>query len=695
MKRFILLMGSLMMISGCLSLSDLLFEIRGDQICLTQGSRTLWTRDHVEVRTPDGNTAVFPLKLEGNVLIAHLGQFGTFQEALDSERGIIRGRISLDVNTDDPFLVRCPFSMPKPDEQPYFMIPCFLYGSNALATSTGRQPKLDYGKPPGIPNGGAFSTRADRSSHPGVITVVDGRVCLIGIREVMEGVDEDQRDPWKSRFVNTGLFVETSDPAEDRVGFTLGYRHDPYRYTGKTHNPDSPKQDEYRFGWIRNQKGKTLTVRTFYFADLAERIPDHARAIRAYYEELHEAPRKRAGRGEAMEKIGQAQLEDAWNSRYKYFRVTDWGEPGEGDIAWTGGMQNAWPLIQAGLKINRQDFVDTASVYIDYLVNHGMNEKAGLFYEAKQGDDWKVAGWWHGNMGFGNNPKHSAYLNGQASYYILKSWEALGGEKSHWLETAKRVIETAIRSQRADGAYPCLFDAQTGEGANYTGFQSCWFVPGAAMLYKITGESRYLESARQALSWYHGFHEQGELYGTPMDTHGAVDEEGNLAFISACAELHKITRDAEILKMGEDALNWEWTWKFAYNTVHSNEPLRSLLWSSCGGSVTSTHNVHIHQMNNLVVDDMYYLYQQLGEDAYIASRIKDTCIWGLGTFNRFDKEFGFGETGWGTEQFFHSDGLQDMNGPWDGGIWYGHLAWATSCVMAACASDVPDEFFGE
>jgi hypothetical protein len=117
-------------------------------------------------------------------------------------------------------------------------------------------------------------------------------------------------------------------------------------------------------------------------------------------------------------------------------------------------------------------------------------------------------------------------------------------------------------------------------------------------------------------------------------------------------------------------------------------------WSSAGGSITSTHNVHIHQMGNLVAGDIYYLYTQIG-DQYIADRLRDTCIWGLGTFNRVDGEFSFGKAGWGTEQFFHSDGLQDNNLPWDGGIWKGHIPWAVACVLLNCAEDIPDSFFGE
>jgi hypothetical protein len=658
----------------------------GGDLELRLGERSLLRRSEVLVKTQDGEVQAFPLSYDGSRVTADLGDFGQYTETLVPQSGSIRGEIQLTVQTDTPFAVHCPFEMDKPAEKPYFMIPGFLYGSNNLKSSRGRQPKLDYGGAVGYPASSMFYTRADRSPHPGVIVVSGGAVFLVGIREVLQGARFEPEDVWSSRYVNTGLFLDTSGVAGDALGFTLGYEHSPRRYRGKTNNADTPTEDEYRYGWITGLKGKTLTVRTFYFADFADRIPDHSKAIRAYYYELHEAPKKVATRQEALEKITRAHVEDAWQPDRKVFYLND-NYSHEGNIAWTGGMQDAYPLLKAGLRLGNKEAQAVAQDFIHNLAGTAMNEEAGLLFEASVNGEWKVSGWW-------GYPTHSAYLNGQASYYLLKSYLLTGGKHQAWLETARQVLETALASQNSEGAYASQFDPENGKGVDYDAFQSCWFVPGMAVLADITGEERFLESALKALNHYNQWHQRGELYGTPMDTGKAVDEEGNLAFLSACAELHRLTKRPEILRMAEDGLNWEFSWKFAYNTVHTNEPLKSMDWSSAGGSITSTHNVHIHQMGNLVAGDIYYLYTQIG-DQYIADRLRDTCIWGLGTFNRVDGEFSFGKAGWGTEQFFHSDGLQDNNLPWDGGIWKGHIPWAVACVLLNCAEDIPDSFFGE
>ncbi len=650
------------------------------------GNKLIYTRRKITVKTANGARSEFPLKLENNRISADLGEYGFYSETLQTNRNAASGNVELTVRTAEPFLVECDFEFEKTGNAPYFMIPGVLYGTNNLK-SGGDQPKLDYAGKIGGANdsiSSKFSTRSDRSSHPGVITVDDKIVRLVGVREIMRGAEYESKDVYESRFVNTGLLLDTSEKTKDVVGFTLGYEHFPRRYKGKVPFEKAPQANRYRFGWIKNLTGKRLSVKTFYFADAAKDLRDSAKAVRAYYYNLHESPAKRATRQEALEKLTRAQTDDAFLPDRRIFYVTA-KNPGEGDIAWTGGMQNAYPLLKAALKLKDRRAEAAATAFIDNLTNNAMNERANLFYEANVNGKWQVTGWW-------NYPNHTAYLNGQASYYVLKSYELTGRKNRKWLDAARDVIDTAVKSQNRDGAYAAQFDAANGRGIIYDEFQGAWFAPGAALLAKITGEKRYETSASKALRHYNEWHKRGELYGTPMDTKNAVDEEGNLAFIVGCAELHKLTNNPEILRMAKDALDWEWTWKFAYNTVHTNEPLRALKWSSAGGSITSTHNVHIHAMGNLVAGEIYYFSTKL-PDQYIADRLRDTCIWGLGTFNRFDGEFGFGKTGWATEQFFHSDAVQDVNEPFDGGVWYDFLPWSAACILLNVTENIPNRFF--
>ena len=657
----------------------------------------LFYRDHIIIKTPDQQSYKFKLKYENAAFKASLGNFASYTEHLSLQDDAIIGKICLTVYTDQPFIVQCPCRFIKPDQPPYFMIPGFLYGTNNLATSDGQQPKFNYGGPVDWPNSSLFYVRADRSTHPGLICIRDGTGMLVGIKQVMtdESGGPVQRQPeseWAPAYLYNGLMLDTHDPDTDMIGFQLGYENAPARYSW-VREPWVPKHNEYLFGWIEGQSGKTLQTQTVYAAAAAEQIPDYGKLLRTYYTVLHEPPVQRSGRNEALRKISRAICDYSWDADKKGFVLVD-GENTGADIAWTGGMQVAFPLLKTAKKTGDSHAKKIALQFIDNMCRTALNEKAGLLHEEYRDGAWQVTGWWgvrEDCFNFGDQPLHSAYLNGQAVYYLLKSCEL----ETHpdWLRTARTVLDTAVRSQRSDGALAVFFDPETGDGIDYDGFQPCWFVPALVLLYKFTNEKRYLHAAENALEHYHAYHLNGELYNTPMDTHRAVDQEGNLAFIIACVECHKLTGQSVYLDLAMQGLSWEFSWKFACNTVYSAEPLRSMNWSSCGGSITSTYNPSIHPMGNLIAGELYYLYQQTGSE-YIRSRLKDTCVWGLGIYNTRDNEFGFGRTGQATEQFTYTDGLVlPWPGPWDGGIWKASLSWASACVLLSCAEDIPDEFF--
>lgn len=637
--------------------------------------------------------------MSDNVVTAEFPGYAIYSETHKKTDGQnILAEISLKVYTNEAFILICPFALAKTDIPPYFMMPGFLYGSNNLTGAEGNQPRLRYGEQHGWPVSSAFSIRADRSTHNCTIAVHHNHVSMVAISEKLEGAERQKTpDPWQPGYFYNGLMLDTQPAEEDLIGFQLGYENYPKRYTHVWNEPPTPNMDSYRMGWIEGCKGETLTAVAHFFIDRAHEIPDYGKAIRARYQTIHTPPEKRAGRTETIQKITSAMMKYGWNKENKFIYLCD-NEDGRqiGDNGWTGGMQDAYPLLLVAHKLNDESLKSNILAYINNLADNLINAKAGLFYEEFREGNWHVDGWWgrrENCYNWGNHPMHSAYVNGQASYYLLKSYLANNSVNHNWLLSARRVIDTALRNQRIDGAYARFYNPENGNGTDYNGFQSCWFVCGATLLAAITGEAKYRESAEKALLHYRNWHLEGELYGTPMDTHEAVDEEGNLAYIDACVELHKLTGEQKYIDWAWHGLHWEFSWKFPYNTVFTNDPLRSLNWSSCGGSVTSVHNPHIHPMGNLAAGSMYYLYQQTG-DEYIGQRLRDTCIWGLGIFNRFDGEFGFGLEGMATEQFFHTDALLlPWWRPWDGGVWEAYLPWAPGCILLSCAEDIPDEFF--
>ena len=662
----------------------------------------IFSRDHINIKTPDSIIRT-PIIKKANVISAELPGFGHYEEVLTMDNNAIKGKITLSILTDNPFIVQCPFHFPKTKTKPYFMIPGFLYGTNNIAKSSGSHHKLNYGGSIGWPDTSLLYTRADRSSHPGIITYNNNIVHLIGISEKLEGAEFETDNVWSPRHPYNGLMIDTSNKETDMIGFMLGYEHAPKRYTLVWDDPKTPGEDEYLFGWLHGLKGKTLTAEVFYYADSANDLRDFSKPLKWYYYQIHQSPIQRSERPEAIKLMADVIVNETWIPEDKIFYLCD-NEDGrqQSPIAWTGGMQIAYPLLKAALKTGDEKYKNVATEYIDDLCNNGLNKKSGFLFEEKQFGKWDVTGWWgkrENCLNFGNHPLHSGYANGQASYYLLKSYCLLKNKNQDWFNIAKTVIDAALKTQLNNGYIPCFFDPDNGEGRQLEifkdGFMSCWFVPGAALLYQLTRDVKYLEAADRAICYYNTYHQCGEIYGSPMDTFNAVDEEGNLAYICGCVELHKTTKDDKYIRLAMDGLHYEFSWKFAYNTVFSNDPLRSMKWSSCGGSITSNHNNHIHQMGNLIAGELFYLLEQTN-DKYLEDRLRDTCIWGLGSFNLTDNDFGFGKAGYSTEQFFYSDSiLLPWWRPHDGGVWEANLPWSSACPLLSCSEEIPDEYFHE
>ncbi|MCG8528600.1 MAG: hypothetical protein MI748_19640 [Opitutales bacterium] len=589
------------------------------------------------------------------------------------------------------------------DKQPYFQIPGTLYGDHTLAVSRSIQPQLIYRKKGNYPKTNKLRTRADRSTHNSVLSQGSKNVVAIQIDEVTD-VDSD-----KDGFVENGLCIDVSGKDScDRIGVSMGYQHFPKLYRGKLGDASTSVGPTGKAIQLKVNEAVEASGH-LYFRKKTDSF-SHLNAVRFFYKKLHQHPCNKVERNDAIRLMAKAIAEDAYREDHKYFPTVLSGDRPDtglgGDVAWTGGMQVVYPLARS-----YKHYPKASEIVVDFvenLITHGVNSAAGLFYESKILDEWSTTAWWtelihkHHSDIMDERGAHSAYVNGQAACYLLKLVEffranpdaGVEAERLNlWVKTALSIIDHALNEQRQDGAYGIYYHVEDGHAIHWEGCQGLWFLAAAAEAYKYTDNEKYLRSFEKADGYYFQFLKNGCLWGMPMDTGDAPDEECALPYITGAKTIHEMTGKDLYLERLLQTLEYDFSWKFAYNTRHRNEPLKSLNWSSSGGCITSAHNIHIHQMGNLVAEEIYYAWQQTGDD-YVLSRLKDTLNWGLGTFNLSDGHFGFGYEGWATEQFFHSDGVQDdpTRVP-NGGIWPDFLSWASACVLLSSNADIPDEFY--
>lgn len=570
----------------------------------------------------------------------------------------------------------------KNTNTPYYMIPGYLYGSNNIAHSKGMQPQLNYRGSLNYPHTPFLFTRADRSTHNTVLTITQNSVLGLRVDESTKGSGE---------YYN-GLGIDTRENDDyDRIAITLGYTHLPVWYRGKLQaasiQPPTTK------GYLHLQIGEILEVTGHLYLDRANNRYDYEKVLVAFYQQIHQAPQPRSNQKEGIEVLAHALIHDAYQAKEHYFPSivkVDELLDSSGDTAWTGGMQVIYPLAKAIPYCEEAKAVVVD--YINELVEAGYNSQAHFFYESKTRNQWRVSGWWADDLSLYDSEQqkipaaYSAYVNGQAVTYLLKTIGLINQIDSSinttsWFEIAKEVLDHVIIQQREDGAFGTYYHADDGQALCYDSFQGAWVFAASAEMAKLTNDSLYLSACTKALAFYRTFIEKVEIWGMPIDAKDAVDEEGNLAFVTGLKTLHEITKSQDHLKLLEHCLHYECSWKFAYNTRFVNEPLKSMHWCSSGGSITSTHNIHIHPMGNLIVEELKYVYEKTNNH-YFLQRLQDTLLWGLQSFNTKAYDFGFGKTGWATEQFFHSDAVQDdQTRIEDGGIWPDYLPWGAACIL--------------
>lgn len=496
----------------------------------------------------------------------------------------------------------------------------------------------------------------------------------------------------------SGFSCSTQNDGTAGVGYTLGYENAPLLFIQTANVVErQPLSDTNCFSIMKGEK-VSFVVRIYDYS--VEDVTGIHEAIKDVYRLYHQSPRRISGMDikKATGYLACAIKDYAWleqdgmysgfvydRDRIEYNKL--------GSLSWTNGLAVAVPMICAANRMNDSKMRKQALTLIENIIKNSYNEKSHLLYDAVQDGVWSVKGWWYSGMHSGG---HSSYLNGQAVYYILKAYESEKIIKKvvhdDWIEFIKPVIDVFERIKNTDHEYPFSMSEETGAGIEYDSMGGAWCLAAIALYIQITGDETYLNGIVESEQHYHEkFVSKVICYGGPLDTDKAVDNEGILAYVRAVKALHIITGNQMYIEHLKQGLYYEVTFKLGYNTPVQVKPLKEIGWSSCGGSITSVANPHIHPMSNTIIDEMYY-YVNLTEDDYMRSRLDDTVAWGMQTFNTYDGEYGYGYVGWMSERFCFCEGLVVEKYP-DGvpaGTWFALMPWAGASIIEGFTGDYWD-----
>ena len=150
-----------------------------------------------------------------------------------------------------------------------------------------------------------------------------------------------------------------------------------------------------------------------------------------------------------------------------------------------------------------------------------------------------------------------------------------------WLAFSKTVVAALEREINRLGEYPFIYSEDDGSGIEYDSLGSSWALAASIMLALTTNDTKNIPLFEKSITHYYE------------------------SFIARL--LHQITKNQLYLDYMETALYQEFSYKFCYNGRIEVPPLSRLKWSSCGGSITSVCNPHIHPMSSSIVGEMLIL----------------------------------------------------------------------------------------
>lgn len=585
--------------------------------------------------------------------------------------------------------------LPTECPDPRFYLPGYMYGTNradAPLVVDSKCARLRMENE--FPASPWWMTRSDWLSHPCALCFTGGSITGFAAAPYYLH-SGDARHGWEpgihgsfDQYAGFGCAL----PGE--VYYTLGYENAPWFFLEARNALPRAELDKNCFTLAA---GETFTLRLYCFDYPAQDERGIHDALKWVYGRWHQAPRRIMGTRQAVTDMATAIARDAWLSEshtYSGF-VFDRGDHFEYNplpsISWTNGLSASVPMLQSATRLGDEAMRKQALDSIEHIVHTAINPRNGLPYMVEKDGVWSNHGWWFDRL---RTPGHASYLVGQSTYLILKAylWEKQhhGTTHANWLDYARKIVERTELTRNSDGEYPYVLSEKTGAGLEYDSFSGAWCMAAAALLAYITGDRTHLSDLLRSEQWYHNAYIRcQECYGGPLDIDKQIDSEGILAYIRAVHYLHAMTGEPSLLSHMQDALYYEFTFKFCYNSPIKVPPLSTVGWSSCGGSITSVSNPHVHPMSSSIMDEMVYYLAHV-EDDYIRSRLEDTLHWSCQCHATFDKEYGYGKKGWMSERFCHCEGLVKERFP-DGTLastWFALMPWAAGSLLEGLTGEM-------
>ncbi len=590
-----------------------------------------------------------------------------------------------------PWQSRLRLSLSLADQADLFhLIPGVIFGdNNAAHVRPGEFPCLSNDNRYDRARSTLWELRADRASHP-----VSILCCNKGAAGIMIDPYSDDSDA-NEGFIRNGVFSGLPNV----FGVSLGYGNSPMTFEEKTSFHASTfdlSRSVSASGSIFGIDGNRLSAHT-----ILRRIHGKMRTMPTFTKTDREALRALA---DTFANVNYSKEHEQYTNRKCQVPTNLEMKPWRAvvEIGWTGGSMMAYPFVLAEKIFNDLKMPKSGEKIFDEICS-GHNPKSGLIFDTvinrytkNRMEGWnasEINGWWSGFMAH-TRDAHTAYTNAHVAYYLLRTLTHPKQDKPYlnsiWVKSALSILDTAIELQREDGAFGYIFSATEKKVTDFEGFAGCWFAAALPIAWKITGDEKYKKAAERAIDYYAKDVRNIMCWGSPMDTYKSVDSEGNLAFLRATRLMHEYTGEKKYLDLAIDSANYEYVWRYCFASRPQYKPLKGSNWNSCGGTITSVSNPHLHPMGVVATDDLEYLARVTGDD-YHQQRADEGMSWIKNTMELYPDVMGYGCYGLLSERSCPSDGVlneryADTGAP--SSTWWSYNAWAAASAMEALAERI-------
>ena len=570
------------------------------------------------------------------------------------------------------------------DDYPFHVLPAVMFGDNNLehVLAKERYPHLTRKFSEEKSCSPYWEFRSDRCAMPMSAMCYKNSTVAVSIDPYVDAVLEKDG---KSTSVHTGVVASLGEQnADAECGVSIGYANWPIHYSHQqTVNYQPPSHQQVLSGKCSGRIYATVSG--------GDRRSLH-KFIRNEYALRRELPKAIKSIDEAIAACSNVFRDVIWSEEDQVYCNLYWDGLSDQpqtfevrrrlleEIGWCGGPTLALPVMQAALKL--KDSVSfSQAIKTCNQVTELFNPVSGMLYDYGMAGRKEVNGWWSGF----EKDKHWSYNNGTCVSYLLNTADMLevNGEvvPEAWDRTAEKVLNTVVKCQMDNGnlGYAYYLDKQA--ILDPDGFAGAYFIPGLVRAAKRFNNAKYLDAAKRAFVFYHGFIKSLDSWGASMDTGKANNEEGALGFIRAAKLLHEATGDQYYLEALGDGIDYECLWRYGYRAKPIAKPL-SDGWNSCGGSVTSVANPCIHPMGVQVSEEIDYYAQKTG-DEYVQKRYEDGILWAMQSLELYPEKTGFGPYGLTSERYCPSDGLLIETYPSGdpASIWFSCHAFGVASIL--------------